>query len=445
MQTARLVSSLSRRRAYPIMAKSIGLSVYQALTSAASPGIRLFLRSRRMRGKEDPQRVSERFGRTNRPRPEGPLIWIHAASVGESVSALPIIEHFRDTRPDLNILITTGTVTSAQILAERLPEDVIHQFVPVDTPGAVRRFLDHWHPDLALWMESEFWPNLIVATSRRDVPMILINASLSGRSFRSWQRAPALAKALMSGFRACLAQTDEVAARLEALGARNVTCTGNLKYAAPPLPADAAAVDRVAAELDNRQHWLAASTHHGEEEIIAEAHISVRERVSGLLTIIAPRHPERGSAIAKILGGMGLIVARRSTNDVITPSTDIYLADTLGELGIFYRTTAITFMGGSLIPHGGQNPLEPARLHCAILHGPHIFNFQEPIGDLLAAGASKTVADSSELGAAVALLLEDPDIATARAAAARRVGSATGNILDQVLDVIRLHLPEAPA
>ena len=424
---------------------SMGLTIYRGLTRLSGPAIKLYLWSRMRRGKEDRARLSERFGCPGQARPDGQLVWLHAASVGESVSALPVIDRLQHKQPNLTILMTTGTVTSANLMAERLPKGVIHQFVPVDLPSAVDRFLGHWRPDFALWMESEFWPNLIVATARLGVPMILVNASLSQRSFKSWQRVPLMAKILMTGFRVCLTQNEDISSRLKALGADDVKCTGNLKYAAQPLPAEPEAVRALEEEFQNRPRWLAASTHDGEEDAAGQAHLTLNQRIPDLLTIIAPRHPERGDTIARRMIALGLSVSRRSLSEPITPSTDIYLADTLGELGILYRTTTVTFMGGSLIPHGGQNPLEPARLNCAILHGPHTFNFQEPIGELLAAGASKSVSDASELATAVGALLEDPELSRARAAAAKRVGSASGHILDQIADEIGQHFPGAVA
>ncbi|NQV21674.1 MAG: 3-deoxy-D-manno-octulosonic acid transferase [Rhodospirillales bacterium] len=415
--------------------------MYRALTLVAGPAVSLYLDIRLKRGKEDPIRLGERFGYPGKLRPEGFLVWVHAASVGEAVSALPLIEKLKQDSPELELLMTTGTVSSARIMSERLPEGVIHQFMPVDLLRAVERFLDHWKPDLALWIESEFWPSLVTATSARDVPMVLVNASLSDKSFRSWRRFPGMAGTLLAGFRASLAQSEAVAIRLSALGAGNVKSTGNLKYAAPPLPANAKAVAELEGSLNGRPRWFAASTHPGEEEIVARVHLALKQGLPDLITMIAPRHPDRGSSIARLLAGMGLEVARRSEGGVITSSTDIYLADTLGELGVLYRNTKISFMGGSFIPHGGQNPLEPARLGCAILHGPHMFNFQAPVGDLLAAGASKTVADEGELAGAVKTLLQDADLVRARAAAALRVGSDAGGVLDEVMAEVRRHLP----
>ena len=330
-------------------------------------------------------------------------------------------------------------------MSARLPGDVIHQYVPVDLPCAVARFLDHWQPQLALWFESELWPNLVAGTGDRNIPMVLINASLSEKSYRTWRRFPGLARDLLGRFDAAMAQNEEVGARLKALGASNVFSVGNLKYAAPPLPASDEAVDALHQMLGERPRWLAASTHKGEEAAAASVHILVKKRVPDLVTMIAPRHPERGEGLAKLISGMGLQVARRSTGDSITHSTDVYLADTLGEMGVLYRNTTISFMGGSLIPHGGQNPLEPARLNCAILHGPNMFNFQGPVGDLLAAGASKTVADSDELAAAIIALLEDRELTKARAIAGGRVGASAGQVLEQTLNEVMRHLPRAAA
>jgi 3-deoxy-D-manno-octulosonic-acid transferase len=419
------------------------LRFYRALTGVMAPWVRMYLNFRAKKGKEDRERIGERFGRSSDPRPTGHLVWVHAASVGESISALPLIDRLSQARPNVNLLMTTGTVTSAQIMAERLPKGVTHQFVPVDLPESVEHFLDHWKPQLALWLESELWPNLVAAAGDRNIPMVLVNARLSEKSYRSWRRFPGMARALLSRFDSALAQNEDAASRLSELGAKNVRCAGNLKYAAAPLPASDNAVEELNRMLGDRPRWFAASTHEGEEAVAARVHITVKERMPALVTLIAPRHPERGTELAKLFDKLGLSVARRSAGEPITCSTDIYLADTLGELGVLYRNTTISFMGGSLIPHGGQNPLEPARLDCAILHGPHMFNFQGPVGDLLAAGASKTVANEHELTAAITGLLEDEDLARVRAVAGSRVGASAGQVLDETLNEVILHLPGA--
>jgi 3-deoxy-D-manno-octulosonic-acid transferase len=409
-------------------------AAYAAAARIGEPLIRLYLKRRLSRGREDATRIGERFGHPSLARPEGALVWLHAASIGEAFSVLRLIERITKSPARPHVLVTTGTVSSARLLAGRLPERSFHQFVPVDHPDWVRRFLDHWRPDLALWVESEFWPTLMIETRRRGIPMALVNARISARSFRGWQRFPSLIRPLVESFAIALAQDPESAERLTALGARNVVMPGNLKFAAGPLACDPNELRVLGRILGARPRWLAASTHEGEESVIARAHLLLRERFDGLVTIIAPRHPHRGEAIATELERQGLTVARRSAGDSIEPGTDIYLADTLGELGLFFRLASVVFVGGSLVPHGGQNPLEPARLGAAVLFGPHMDNFTVVAAELLSAGAAFRVLDEASLDERVAQLLRDRDARDAAASAGFAIATGKEAILDAVLD-----------
>ena len=347
---------------------------------------------------------------------------------------LSLIDRLLVERPALSVLVTTGTVTSARLLAHRLPADrAWHQYVPVDRPTYVRRFLDHWRPDLALWVESELWPNLIAETDRAGTPILLLNGRMSVRSFRGWQRLPGLIGPLLACFELCLAQDDIQAERLRRLGAAAATSVGDLKTAAAPLPCDEGELSRIAADAADRPLWLAASTHAGEEEAAAEVHRKLMRERPGLLTIIAPRHPARAAEIVAMLEARGLNVARRSLNQPLDSSIDIYLADTLGELGLFYRLAGIAFIGGSLTPVGGHNPLEAALLDCAILHGPDMSNCAAMAQSLAEAGASIEIADAGALAEAVRRLLNDPVGRAARAAAAAGVASDNQAVLDAVL------------
>jgi len=398
--------------------------LYRTLTTAGLPLVELLLQQRTMRGKEESARVDERRGVPSIERPRGPLVWIHAASIGEAQSVLVLIERILRTSPDLNILMTTGTVTSAQMMGQRLPGRAIHQYVPVDRIGWVRSFLDYWKPGAALWVESELWPNLVLESKRRGIPLALINARMSERSHKSWGRAPALAHELLSAFDTILAQDDDIAKRLRDLGAPHVSVTGNLKLAAEPLPATAGELITLQDAIGDRPVWLAASTHRTEEDIIGEVHNTLKDRFPGLLTLLAPRHPQRGDEIEQSLTRIGLAVTRRSRGDAITAETDIHLVDATGLLGQLYRVSPLAFVGGSLIPHGGQNMLEAAQLGCAVLHGPHVDNFRSITASLAAAGASREVADRAALTRCVADLLGNPnqlqEMATnAEAAAAR--------------------------
>ena len=413
---------------------------YRYASLLASPVIGAWLVWRRSRGKEDEARFGERLGRPSLPRPDGRLVWMHGASVGESLSLLPLVARLREALPDVHVLITSGTVTSAHLLRERLPPGVQHQFVPVDRPGAVKQFVRHWRPDLSVWVESELWPNLVLETAARGTPMLLLNGRVSRRSATRWRRAPHLSRPLLAVFDCVLAQTDADAERFRALGARNVTVQGNLKNDAPPLPADEDRVAVLRQAIGGRPCWAAASTHEGEEDAVAEAISTLRRSVPNLLTILAPRHPERGDACVDLMESYGLATAQRSTGGTVAPTTAVYLVDTLGELGLVYRLAEIAFVGGSLAPHGGHNPLEPARLDCALVTGPHTENFAEAFAALEDAGAVSRVADTGTLAEAVRALLDDETARAARAAAAHEAARALGGGVEAALGLIRDHL-----
>lgn len=416
------------------------LSLYRAGTSLARPVAGFLLRRRAGLGKEDPNRLNERFGEPQMPRPGGPLVWAHAASVGESVSILPLVRAVLDERPDAHALVTTGTVTSAQLMADRLPPRAFHQFAPVDLAGAVTGFLDHWRPDLALWVESELWPNLILETASRGVPMALISARMSEGSLRNWSRAPAAAKALLSSFQIILPQDDSTGNRLRMLSGVDIGPASNLKLWAEPLPYDAKAHAALAAQTGTRPVWLAASTHDGEEAIAGRLHRAMAPGLPGLLTIIAPRHPKRGAEIASDLRKDGFEVAQRSAGDGISHSTQVYLADTLGEMGLLYRLARVVLIGKTLGGEGGQNPLEPARLGCAIVSGPHIGNFEAIFDMLIRAKAAEVLANEAQVQAALQSLLSDPGAARAMGARAERLAGDPAplqNTLDQLRPLLK--------
>jgi len=387
----------------------------------AAPGLRTMLRRRVARGKEIGARLPEREGIDPAPRPAGHLVWLHAASVGESQSILTVLSALRAQAPEVSILLTTGTVTSAALLAARLPElglhPVMHRFVPLDVPAWVARFLDHWRPDAAGFVESELWPNLIDGCRARGIPMLLLNARMSARSLRGWRRVPGFARQVVGAFDRVQAQSAADAARLRLLGARNVDAPGNLKLAAPPLPVDASELARLRALIGRRPVWLASSTHPGEEDVAGQVHRRLAAAHPGLLTIVAPRHPGRGAAVAAALDA-----PRRAAGQ--DPGAGIWVADTLGELGLLYRLSPLAFVGRSLVGQGGQNPLEPARLGCAIAVGPHTANFAEAVLALEAAGALTRVTDAPGLAGWVDGMLRDP--AGMQAAGAAACAAAQG-------------------
>lgn len=420
------------------------LALYRAAGALSEPFVRAVLGARTRRGKEDPARVAERLGHAGRSRPAGPLAWVHAASVGESLSMIPLIERLISNRPELGVLVTTGTVTSAALMGERLPGGAFHQYAPVDRLSFVRRFLDHWRPDLALWAESEFWPNLIAEAHARAIPLVLVNGRISKRSFSRWRLARPLIAELLSGFALCLGQSEADAERLRVLGAGSARCLGNLKFAAPPLPADAAELERLEGALGGRPRWLVASSHAGEEALAGRVHQRLGAQFRALLTIVVPRHPDRGPTVAKTLRGLGLEVRVRSQGESPGPGTDVYLADTLGELGLFYRLAPVVLVGKSLVPLGGQNPLEPARIGCAVLFGPHMANFSDITERMKAEGAAEEVADEDALRVALARLLDDDPTRQGRGEAARRFAESQAHVLDAVASAIEPMLDAAP-
>jgi 3-deoxy-D-manno-octulosonic-acid transferase len=372
-----------------------------------SPALRLNLRRRVRTGREIAERLPERFGIDPTPRPPGPLLWMHAASVGETMSILPVLVALRHR---VKVLLTTGTVTSQALLDQRIPEqgltgDVLHRFAPLDVPAWVARFLLHWRPEAACFVESELWPNQLAACRARGIKLMLLNARMSDRSFAKWHRAPGFACRLLDGFALIQARGNQDADRLRALGARRVDSPGDLKFAAPPLPVDEVELERLRCVLDGRPVWLAASTHPGEEALIAAAHHRVAETHPRLLTIIAPRHPDRGLTLSAELNA-----PRRAVGQDPPSDAGIWIADTMGELGLLYRLAPIAFVGRSLIGSGGgQNPLEPARLGCAIAIGPYTGNFTDHVTLIRDAGGLVDVADPAALARFVSRMLDHPD------------------------------------
>jgi 3-deoxy-D-manno-octulosonic-acid transferase len=414
------------------------LRMYQRLASGLVPLAPALIKRRLKQGKEDPARVGERRGLSQDVRPHGPLVWIHGASVGEVLAAAALIERLRDL--NLRILLTSGTVTSAAVVAKRFPPDVIHQYVPYDSPRYVARFLDHWKPSLALFIESDLWPNLILAGAVRRVPMVLINGRMSPRSFPRWRRMYGTISALLSRFDICLAQSKTDAERFSALGGRDVVTTGNLKLDVPAPPADPAKLERLMAMTRGRPIVVAASTHPGEDEMLVAAHRNLVGFFPQLLTVIVPRHPDRGSSIAGLITASGLKAALRSRDEQLTAATDIYVADTMGELGLFYRLSPVVFMGGSLIRHGGQNPIEAIKLGAAIVHGPHVFNFADVYEALDARGGARQADTQELLVKQLGQLLADPTVRDKMQQAGSGVVEELGGALNRTMAALEPYL-----
>ena len=403
----------------------------------ASPALRLLLRRRLRAGKELRDRLAERRGLDTTPRPDGRLIWLHAASVGETLSLLPLLQALCRLDPALHLLLTTGTVTAQVLARERidaagLGPRITTRFVPLDVPLWIGRFLDHWRPDLAVLVESELWPGLVAGCAGRGIGLVLLNARLSARSARRWARAGFVARRLLGAFAWISARSAQDAARLRALGASNVAHDRDLKQAAETLPFDQAELRRLQALIGDRPVWLASSTHEGEEPCVAAAHAALSARFPGLLTILAPRHPQRGDAVARSLPQ----ARRRSLGQDPSAEAGIWLCDTLGELGLLYRLSDIVLLGNSLAegrgPGGGHNPLEPARLGCALAAGPRMQNFDEDTARLTAAGGLVSLSGAAAIQGWVGRMLDDPQARRRMAEAARSAAAADPDLPDRL-------------
>lgn len=420
------------------MAFSPALALYLALSERWAKLVENTLRNRLNHGKEDPDRLNERRGRPTRARPDGPLIWVHAASVGESLSTLEVIRQIGQIRPEITFMVTTGSRTSAALMGVRLSKNAFHQFVPVDVRPYIRSFLDYWKPDLAIWTESEFWPALMHETGKAGVPMMLLNARMSAASHRKWRWNRGMIKALLANFDRALAQDEDSARHLRQLGmpAKRIEVTGFLKEGALVLPHDEAQRKQMAALIGTRPVWFAASTHAGEDEIVAAAHKLAQRTTHRLLLILAPRHQDRADGIEKMLLDQGWDVARRSKGQEPNADTQIYLADTMGEMGLWYRLAPTSLVCGSLVHGiGGHNPFEPAALGSAILHGPHPHNFQDIYDRLAEAKAAIQVATPEQIANQVIDLLS-PDKAATLAHAAWEVSSRGAEVTTRAVEVI---------
>jgi 3-deoxy-D-manno-octulosonic-acid transferase len=421
------------------MSMPLGLIVWRLLTGALSPVARLLLRRRAAHGKEDWARLNERLGISGKARPDGRLIWVHGASVGESLSALPLIEKLLE---NATVLVTSGTVTSAAMMSQRLPQGLsnraLHQFVPLDTPGAVARFLDYWKPDAGLFVESDLWPNLILAAKARGVKLALVNARISARSAERWSWAKKSVARLLCAFDMVLAQDEEIAQRFRKLGARNVEVAGSLKADAPLLPVDEDALAQLRQAIAARPILLAAQTHPGEDETILPAHDLLRGRFPDLLTILVPRHTTRGAELEMLCGARAF--KRRSAGGQISAQTSVYIADTMGEMGLFYRLTPFCFMGGTLVPLGGHNVLEPAALHCAVLAGPHTASAPRAYDAVLQAQGFGRVLSSSDIAREAERLLTDAASARAAGDAAARGAALLAGAVERTQSALRTML-----
>ncbi len=425
------------------MSKATGLHLYRLASRVLAPVLPFWLKRRARAGKEDVTRLSERFGRTRLERPEGPLVWLHGASVGESQMLRPLIDLLLAHDEHLHVLVTTGTVTSANLLAEHLPARAIHQYLPADTPGSVRRFLGHWQPSLGIFAESELWPNLIFEARRQNVRLALVNARMSDKSLAGWQKRPKAAYTLLSAFNYIHAADDKTSSGLSALSGRGIEPGGNLKNAAPALPVNEKELARFQTALGDRPVWCAASTHRGEDPFILDAANQVKAGTENPLLLLAPRHPERADEIAHLIEQSGLSYMRHSGGGVPETTTDVWLMDTLGQMGLAYRLSQIAFVAGALIKGlKGHNPLEPARLNCAILTGRYISSFADIYLDLFRFDAAKRILEPEQLGPEILSLLENQEQRDKLAVNAKTFALAQTDVLTHVWDEINPLLPE---
>ena len=406
--------------------------LYKSIMTIGFPIIELILLLRVKKNKEDFGRLNERRGISILQRPEGELIWVHASSVGESMAALSLIERLVSSETERNVLVTTSTLTSAQLMMDKLPDRAFHQFTPIDRPAFVKRFFKHWKPDLLLIMESEFWPVQINTAKKFGIPIIAVNARLSEKSFLRWRIATSLSSTIFEDLSLVISTNKEQGSRFSKLGAKNVVVSGNLKRSAPKLNVDLNVTGVLSEQIGNRPVWLAASTHIGEDRPIMEVTNRLLDRFPNLLTIVAPRHPNRGKDIAELGSKMGLKVARRSCGEEIVRETQLYIADTLGEMGLFFHISDTVFVAGSLVPVGGHNPIEPAHFDCAIIFGNLMFKNQEVADEMLSERAALKVHDDKELFNTLAHLLSEPEESNRLAQNAKEYANNGYKVLESV-------------
>ena len=423
------MSSISSRMA---------IRAYRIFGAVLYPFMGPFLRFRATRGKEERGRRYERYGYHSAERPNGPIVWFHAASVGESLAVLPLLEHVHEL--GIHTIMTTGTVTSAKAIRKRLPKETYHQYVPLDLKPAVQRFLDHWKPDLSVFTESEIWPMTVLELAARRIPQVLVNARMSDRSFKRWKGASGLAETLFDSFSDVMAQSELDAERFRQLGARPVTVTGNLKVDTDTLPYNPQELHQLATAIGGRPCWAAISTHDGEEEIAGNVHHFLKQKFNKPLSIVVPRHPDRAEAIATMLSKSGLKVAMRSKKQGIDADTDVYLGDTIGEMGLFLRLANVAFVGRSLTAKGGQNPLEPAMTGTAIISGQHVHNFRDAYQNLSEAGGVRLVSDENMLARNVEYVLANEQARQAMIDAASNTVVNMRGALDKTCNIMDSYL-----
>ena len=421
--------------------RPLPVSLYMAAARAAEPLYRMLHKRRVRKGKDDPVRGAERFGRASKPRPEGKLVWVHAASVGETNSILPLIRTLSDQGTP--VLLTTVTRTSAEIAESQLPDGAIHQYAPFDSPRFISAFLDHWQPSLALFVESEIWPATLSALKARNCPVLLVNGRMSARSHKGWSRAARSARFIFGTFDLALAQSAQDCKRLSELGCSRVECPGNLKFDSQvPEPAAADLADLRAA-IGDRICWLAALTHPGEDEAALAAHRQVLSHHPDALLLLVPRHPDRRGDIRELANREGFSLKARSEGGAVDANCQIYLGDTLGEMGLFYSLANVAFLGGSVTDPGGHNPLEAIQFETALVTGPHVANARNVYRDMWSAKAARRIDDAGELGREIIFLLENVTERTAQISRAKTIIENGRGALGRVMTHIETYLKSA--
>lgn len=423
--------------------------IYKKTMVLGTPFIKTILARRIKSGKEDPERINERKGEASLPRPSGPLIWIHVASVGEAQSIMSMVNLLLDQNKQLNILVTSVTRTSAQVLAQKLPERAFHQYAPVDHPDWIRKFLDHWEPNMALWVESELWPTMLTFLKKRHIPAALLNAHMSPNSHRNWKRAPDFARNLLSVFLVILAQSKQDAGYYSEFNSHSVVVTDNIKYAAKPLAYNEDDYAHLKAAIQNRPVWLYASSHDGEEDLAAQVHKLLSAQFPDLLTIIAPRHPDRRADALEAVQSNGLKATLRGQNKTLpSPDDQVYIVDTMGELGLLYKLSPLALIGRSFSTDGGggHNPIEAALHNSAVLHGPWVQNSTELYKEMDEAGAALEIETPDKLAPAIAELLANPDKLSELQKSGREFAQTKADVLKKVIEelepvFLEAHLP----
>lgn len=414
------------------------LRLYRAIGHTIYPFAGIALKRRAKHGKEDHPRRKERYGYASKPRPPGPLVWLHAASVGESLAIMPLIARLEAF--GIPIVLTTGTVTSAKIVAERLAPSTIHQYVPLDMPKAVRRFLAHWKPDLAIFAESEIWPVTVQELARNRVPQVLVNARMSDRSDQRWRKRAALAEKVFAPLALVIAQSKLDADRFSYLGSPNVIEVGNLKIDMDSPPVDDDALAKLLQTIGNRPVWVAVSTHAGEEGAMVRAHQAILSHKSDALLILVPRHPNRADEVVQLLDEAGMSHVSRSSGQDIAKAP-VMLGDTIGEMGLYLRLASVAFMGKSLgtgdeAAQGGQNPIEPVLTGTAILSGRYVQNFRDTYEALLKANGARLVADEQALAAHVLHLWDNEQERAALHKSAQQALDSMRGALDRSIEAL---------